>query len=87
MGDRSRSGWQGWRHDGETRFQVLLNERDAREMTRRQLDDFYRGCALIAAAFESDERFDGVAETVEERIASVRFDEKLRDFIDRLDRP
>jgi hypothetical protein len=82
------SRWTGWRDglDGETYFRTVLTEHDARAMSRRQLEDFYRGCALIAAAFEPDERFEGVAETMAERIASVRFDERLRDFIDRLDR-
>ena len=83
------SGWTGWRDglDYETHFRVVLTERDSHTMSHRQIEDFYRGIALVAAAFEPDERFDGVAETPEERVASVRFDERLRDFIDRLDRP
>lgn len=85
----AKSEWSGWRdsRDGKTHFRAVLTERDARAMSLRQVQDFYRGATLMAAAFEPDERFDGVAETVEERIASVRFDERVRDFIDHLGRP
>lgn len=82
-----RSGWTGWHELESQHFQTVLTERDARAMSRRQLEDFYAGLCLVAAAFEPDERFEGVAETLAARIASVRFDERLRDFVDRLDRP
>jgi hypothetical protein len=87
--DKRRSGWEATRGeiDYDTRFRATLTDRDARAMSLRQLDDFYCGVALVVAAFEPDERFEGVAETQMERIVSVRFDERLRDFIDRLDRP
>lgn len=77
------SGWEAHRNHIErvSTFRVTLTQRDAVEMTRRQLDDLEAGVSLIAAAFQPDERFTGVAETLEERVASVRFDAGLERFL------
>lgn len=76
-----KSGWEHWRsstHDRSEHFKVELSSDEARRMSRRQIDDFYGGMALIAATFVPDERFDAES-TQQERIDSVNFDIALED--------
>lgn len=77
-----QSGWEAWTDQLETHFRVVLNDRDARAMSGRQIEDFYSGIALIAASFVPDERFTGVAESLEDRVESMRFDDRLQSLLD-----
>jgi hypothetical protein len=74
-----RSGWEGYSDATGSYFKTQLLYCDAGRLSRRQIEDWHRGAALMAAAFQPDERFTDQS-TPEERVNSIRVDEDLEVF-------
>lgn len=71
-----KSGWEGYTDGDGAYFKTQLLYCDGHQLTERQIEDWHHGAALMAAAFQPDERFIGDS-TPEERIRSIQADQDI----------